>query len=75
MIAAPATSRNVAAGPRSLGPTACAAGRHRRGAIATHVRVGESFALALIVAIVAWAGLYLRDARLRALLPLRRRGA
>ncbi len=43
------------------------------GAIATHVRVGENFTLALVVAIVAWAGLYLRDARLRALLPLRRR--
>jgi len=43
------------------------------GAIATHVRVGENFAMALIVAVVAWAGLYLRDARLRALLPLRRR--
>jgi hypothetical protein len=41
------------------------------GAIATHVRVGENFAMALIVA-VAWAGLYLRDGRLRALLPLRR---
>ncbi len=45
------------------------------GAIATHVRVGENFTLALVVAIVAWAGLYLRDARLRALLPLRRRSA
>lgn len=43
------------------------------GAIATHVRVGENFAMALIVAIVAWAGLFLRDARLRELLPLRRR--
>ncbi len=42
------------------------------GAISTHVRVGENFAMALIVAVVAWAGLFLRDARLRALLPLRR---
>ena len=42
------------------------------GAIATHVRASENFAMALIVAVVAWAGLFLRDARLRALLPLRR---
>jgi hypothetical protein len=41
------------------------------GAVATHVRVGESFLMALAVGVVAWAGLYLRDRRLRALLPLR----
>jgi hypothetical protein len=45
------------------------------GAIATHVRIGEIgspeqlFCLALGVA--AWGGLYLRDARVRSLLPLR----
>lgn len=42
------------------------------GATATHVRVGEPFFLPIIVGIVIWLGLYLRDARLRALLPLRR---
>ena len=42
------------------------------GAIATHVRMGETaFAIPLVVAILAWLGLYLRDVRLRALLPLR----
>jgi hypothetical protein len=42
------------------------------GAVATHVRVGEPFFLALIVGIMVWAGLYLRDARVRELIPLRR---
>jgi hypothetical protein len=41
------------------------------GATATHVRVGEPPILAIIVGIVVWAGLYLRDRRLRALIPLR----
>ena len=42
------------------------------GATATHVRVGEPPILAIIVGIVVWLGLYLRDRRLRALIPLRR---
>lgn len=43
------------------------------GAIATHVRVSETeFVNALVIGIVLWAGLFLRDARVRALLPLRR---
>ncbi len=43
------------------------------GAVATHVRVSQVtwFAPALL-GTVAWLGLYLRDPRLRALLPLRR---
>jgi hypothetical protein len=43
------------------------------GAVATHVRVTQAvfFAPALLGA-VAWLGLYLRDPRLKALLPLRR---
>ncbi len=43
------------------------------GAVATHVRVGDVFAIPLALGILAWVGLYLRDARLRALVPLRRR--
>jgi hypothetical protein len=42
------------------------------GAVATHVRLSEAFAIPLVIGIVVWAGLFLRDARLRALLPLRR---
>ena len=41
------------------------------GATATHVRVGEPFFLPVVVGILIWLGLYLRDARLRALVPLR----
>ena len=42
------------------------------GAVATHVRAGESnWIFAVVFGIVTWLGLYLRDARLRALLPLR----
>jgi hypothetical protein len=42
------------------------------GATATHVRVGEPFFIPIVVGIVVWLGLYLRDARLRALVPLRK---
>jgi hypothetical protein len=42
------------------------------GATATHVRVGEPPIIAIIAGIAVWAGLYLRDERVRALIPLRR---
>ena len=42
------------------------------GAIATHMRVGEPFIVQFMVGVILWGGLYLRDERLRALLPLRR---
>ncbi|HMD31140.1 MAG TPA: DoxX family protein [Candidatus Acidoferrales bacterium] len=42
------------------------------GAIATHVRVGDpGFSTPLALGIFVWAGLFLRETRLRALLPLR----
>jgi hypothetical protein len=45
------------------------------GAVATHVRVGDPlFSHALFptyVGLLIWAGLYLRDERVRALIPLR----
>jgi hypothetical protein len=41
------------------------------GAVATHVRAGEPFYLPVLFGVVVWLGLYLRDARLRALVPLR----
>lgn len=44
------------------------------GATATHVRVGQMVFIApVFLGILAWAGLFLRDPRLRALLPLRRK--
>lgn len=42
------------------------------GATATHVRVSEPFFIPILVAVLAWGGIFLRDARLRALIPLRR---
>ncbi len=41
------------------------------GAIATHVRVGEPVIVPAALGVVVWLGLYLRDTRLRALIPLR----
>src|SRR5947209_8325139 len=44
------------------------------GAIATHVRIGEPYYTQFGLGVLVWLGLYLRDARLRALLPLRGAG-
>jgi hypothetical protein len=42
------------------------------GATATNVRVGDSlFFVPAIVGVLVWAGLFLRDGRLRSLVPLR----
>jgi hypothetical protein len=45
------------------------------GAIATYTRIGEPYPILvpLSTAMIAWAGLYLRDPRIRALLPFRAR--
>jgi hypothetical protein len=40
-------------------------------AVAAHVRIGDPFVMPIVVGVVVWAGLYLREPRLRALLPLR----
>ena len=43
------------------------------GAVATHVRIDEwQFVIAVAVGVVVWLSLYLRDRRVRALLPMRR---
>ena len=44
------------------------------GAIASYVRIGDPYPILvpLSTAIIAWFGLFLRDARLRALVPFRR---
>jgi hypothetical protein len=43
------------------------------GAIATHLRVGDSVLAPVILALFVWGGLFLRDARLREMIPLRKR--
>jgi hypothetical protein len=42
------------------------------GATASHVRIGEPFFAPIIVGALVWAGLFLRDDRLRAFLPVRK---
>lgn len=42
------------------------------GATATHVRIGDPFIPPVVAGILVWVGLYLRDDRLRALIPLRK---
>ena len=41
------------------------------GAIATHVRMGEPFYAPVLLGLFVWGGLFLREERLRALIPLR----
>jgi hypothetical protein len=45
------------------------------GAIASYVRIGEAYPVLvpLSTSVIAWAGIFLREERLRALLPFRRR--
>jgi hypothetical protein len=44
------------------------------GAVATHLRIADTarVAIPLVIAILAWGGLYLRDSRIRQLIPFRR---
>jgi hypothetical protein len=45
------------------------------GAVATHVRASDSWfpiLFPVVIGVLVWGGLYLRDERLRTLLPLRR---
>ena len=42
------------------------------GTICTHWRVGDPFFIQIAIGILVWLGLYLRENRLRALIPLRR---
>jgi hypothetical protein len=39
------------------------------GAIATHVRVGDPFVFPIVFGCIVWAGVYLRNRQLRALVP------
>jgi hypothetical protein len=42
------------------------------GATATHVRVEDAFYMPIVIGVLVWLGLWLRDPRLRDLLPIRR---
>jgi hypothetical protein len=45
------------------------------GAVAAHLRIGDAAraVIPLVVGVLAWGGLYLRDSRIRRLIPLRTR--
>jgi hypothetical protein len=42
------------------------------GAILTHWRVGDPFIVHIVLGLVIWAGIYLREPRLKPLIPLRK---
>jgi hypothetical protein len=44
------------------------------GAMCTHWRVGDPFFLHIVLGILVWLGLYLRENRLKELIPLRKHG-
>jgi len=43
------------------------------GATATHVRLGQPFVVPVVFGVIVWGCLYLRDARLRSILPVNHR--
>lgn len=45
------------------------------GATFANVRIGDSFIMTVVVGIAVWGGLFLRDPRVRQLIPLRSGGA
>ncbi len=42
------------------------------GATSTHVRISDAFIAPILVGAMVWGGLFFRDPRIRALIPLRR---
>jgi hypothetical protein len=42
------------------------------GAVATTFRVGDGYAPQVILGVLVWGGLFMRDPRMRALIPIRR---
>jgi hypothetical protein len=44
------------------------------GATATHVRIGDPFFAPIVIGVLVWGGLWLRDPRLRTLLPFQSSG-
>lgn len=44
------------------------------GAVVTHLRVGDPFFVPILVGVMVWVGLYLREPRLHPLAPLRKDG-
>lgn len=60
--------------PRSAVLGAVLLSAYLGGAVASHVRVGDPVFIPIVLGIFVWGGLWLRDERVRALLPLRQQG-
>jgi hypothetical protein len=45
------------------------------GAVATHVRIGDPFLPPIIMGVLLWLGIFLREPRLRAIVPFRSPGS
>jgi hypothetical protein len=58
--------------PRTSALGAILVSAYLGGAVVTHLRVTDNFIPPIIIAVLAWGGLYCRDERVRGLLPLRR---
>ncbi len=59
--------------PRTAVAGAILLTRYRGGATCTRLRAGDPFIMPAILGAVVWGGLFLREPRLRALIPLRRK--
>lgn len=58
--------------PRTSVVGAAALSAYLGGAVVAHVRVGDPFHMPILLGLLVWAGLYLREERLSALVPLRK---
>src|SRR5881396_1909358 len=60
--------------PQTSVPAAIVMTGYLGGAVATHLRIADTAraAIPLVVGILAWGGLYMRDSRIRELVPFRR---
>jgi DoxX-like family len=57
--------------PRTAGLGAILLTGYLGGATATHLRIGDPFFMPIILGVVLWGGLYLRNERWRGLIPVR----
>ena len=58
--------------PKTSVVGAAALSAYLGGAVASHVRIGDPFHIPVILGLLVWAGLYLREGRLGELIPLRK---
>lgn len=57
--------------PRSAVLGAVLLSAYLGGAVTSHVRIGDPFVIPIVLGLFVWGGLWLRDERVRALLPIK----